>query len=272
MAQPKQRVMVVLSLAVAAVSTAAILVRLVPDMHPVAIAFWRTAIVATLLLPSLLSRQAKRPQGQALAWTVLAGLCLALHFWSWFASLQHTTVMRSTVLVCLTPVWAGLLGWVGGRDRPTIMFWLGIGLALLGVVGMSSTAITPETSTSMLGDGLALLGGMLAAIYLTIGRKIRQTSGIGPYGTMVTGACAIWLLPAAGVTGASLVPTDTHAWLVIIAMALGPQLLGHIGFNYAVKYISAAIVGAVVLLEPVGATSPLFAVPRGVGRGSPGSS
>jgi len=37
-------------------------------------------------------------------------------------------------------------------------------------------------------------------------------------------------------------------------MAIGPQLMGHIGVNYSVKYVSAAIVSAVLLLEPVGAT------------------
>jgi len=186
---------------------------------------------------------------------VLAGLCLALHFWAWFASLQHTTVMRSTVLVCLTPVWAGLIGWATGQDRPRPMFWGGITIALLGVVGMSgATGHGADPSASLFGDGLALLGGMLAAAYLTIGRRVRQGTGIGPYGAMVTGACALWLLPAAAATGAQLIPPHTTAWLVLAAMAFGPQLMGHIGFNYAVRYVSAAVVGAVVLLEPVGAT------------------
>ncbi len=30
--------------------------------------------------------------------------------------------------------------------------------------------------------------------------------------------------------------------------------MGHVGFNYVVRYVPAAVVGAVVLLEPVGAT------------------
>jgi drug/metabolite transporter (DMT)-like permease len=254
-ATPTPRVVAVLGLAVAAVSTAAILVRLVPEMHPVAIAFWRTVVVAVLLLPALVRGSASRPRGRELAWTILAGLCLALHFWAWFASLNHTTVMRSTVLVCLTPVWAGLLGWGTGQDRPKPVFWAGISVALVGVVGMSAAANEVSGSASLLGDGLALLGGMLSAVYLIIGRRVRQGAGIGSYGALVTGACALWLLPAAAITGADLIPPHTRAWIVLGVMALGPQLLGHIGFNYAVRYVSAAIVGAVILLEPVGATA-----------------
>jgi len=248
---PTRRVAMVLGCSVAAVSTAAILVRLVPTMHPIAIAVWRTAIVAALLTPTLLTK-APRPQGRDLIWTALAGLCLALHFWAWFASLQHTTVMRSTVLVCLTPVWAGLLGWAFGRDRPAGRFWIGIGTALVGVVAMNG--LGAPAGATLLGDGLALTGGVLAAIYLTIGREVRQRTGIGPYGAAICGACALWLLLAAGGMQVPLDPPNMTAWMVLLGMALGPQLMGHIGFNYAVRYVPAAVVGAVVLLEPVGAT------------------
>ena len=96
-------------LSIAAISTAAILVRLLPDMHPLAIALWRTGIAALILAPAWTRSGSVTPYGRRLAWTIIDGLCLALHFWAWFASLQLTTVIRSTVLFCLTPVWAGAL-------------------------------------------------------------------------------------------------------------------------------------------------------------------
>ena len=54
---PTRRVATVLGLSVAAVSTAAVLVRLVPTMDPIAIAFWRTAIVAVLIYALLARRR-----------------------------------------------------------------------------------------------------------------------------------------------------------------------------------------------------------------------
>jgi drug/metabolite transporter (DMT)-like permease len=119
-------------------------------------------------------------------------------------------------------------------------------------MGMSATDTAGDSS--LLGDLLALAGGGLAAAYLTIGREVRQRAGIGPYGAAICGACALWLLAAGGLKGVPLVPPSAAAWGVLLAMALGPQLLGHVGFNYAVRYVPAAVVGAVVLLEPVGAT------------------
>ena len=249
------RVALVLSLSIAAISTAAILVRLVPDMHALGIALWRTAIAGVLLSPTLLRRGNVRPEGRHLAWTIAAGLCLALHFWSWFASLQLTTVMRSTVLVCLTPLWAGILSWAVFKAPPSRRFWGGIAVALVGVTVMALGGDALAGRASWTGDLLALLGGILSGTYLTIGRAVRPHVDWGPYGAILCLNCALWLLIFAVLSGASLAIVGPNAIWVLLAMALGPQLLGHIGFAWAVRYVPATIVGAVILLEPVGATA-----------------
>jgi len=240
----------VLALAVTAISTAAVLVRLAPDVSPVAAALWRTAAVGVLLAPTLLRTRLtlERRDGPLI---LLSGLLLALHFWTWFASLAHTTVMRSTVLVCLTPIWAGLLEWGLLRQAPRRQYWIGVSLAMGGVVVMTGTDLG---GASLLGDGLALLGGMLSASYLLVGRVVRPRVPIGPYGSLICLSCAAWLVPAALLTDAPLTGFAPTSWLALAGLALGPQLLGHIGLNYAVRYVSAATVAALLLLEPVGAS------------------
>ena len=240
----------VLALAVTAISTAAVLVRLAPDVSPVAAALWRTAAVGLLLSPTLIGAKLKLKRWDSLL-IILSGLLLALHFWTWFASLSHTTVMRSTVLVCLTPIWAGLLEWGLLKQAPDRRYWGGVVLALLGVVAMSGASLE---GISFLGDGLALLGGVLSASYLLVGRVVRPRVPIGPYGSLICLSCAAWLLPAAFLTGSSLTGFAMTSWFVLAGMALGPQLLGHIGLNYAVRYVPAATVAALLLLEPVGAS------------------
>ena len=249
------RVSLVLLLSIIAISTAAVLVRLVPEMHPIAIAFWRTAIVAGLLGPTWTMSNNVRPNGRQSWWTILAGLCLALHFWTWFSSLQMTSVVRSTVLVCLTPVWAGLLAWIVFSEPPKRRFWAGIAGAMVGVCCMAFGESGGGADSQWQGDALALAGGMLSASYLTIGRAVRPHVDWGPYGALVCGSCAGWLCVFAAMTGAPLGVVGPNAWWVMAAMALGPQFLGHIGFTYVVRFIPAYIVGAVILLEPVGATA-----------------
>ncbi len=250
------RPVLALIVAVAAISTAAILVRLVPDVHPVAAAFWRTAAVCLLLAPSVARLSlpvAAPPARRLLGLTMLAGGLLAAHFSLWFISLHHTTVLRSTLLVCLAPLWTGVFEWVLRGQRPPAAFWVGVTISLGGVawMGTGDDAAAP----SLLGDGLALLGGTLSAAYLVVGRVVRPWVSIGPYGSAVCGAAALWLGLAAAIGDVPVTGFSPRVWLALGAMALGPQLLGHIGLNYAVRYLPAALVAAVTLLEPAGAAA-----------------
>ncbi|MCB9762310.1 MAG: DMT family transporter [Alphaproteobacteria bacterium] len=237
----------VLALAIVAISASAILVRLIPDVHPVTIAFWRTATVAVLLSPFL-----RRVSARDLALVVGAGACLALHFWAWFASIHHTSVMRSTVLVCLTPIWTGVLEGLLLGHRPGRRFWPGIGLAVGGVMVM--IGFTPGQG-SLLGDGLATLGGVLSSLYFLVGRSVRQRVQFAAYGAMVCGAAALWLLPVAMLVEAPLVGLPIASWAVIGGIILGPQLIGHVGLNYSIRYVPASLIAALIVLEPVGATA-----------------
>lgn len=235
-----------------AVSAAALLVRVAGEVHPVVAGLWRTGAVGLLLAPTLV-RDRRGLHPRSLAWTVFAGLLLALHFWTWFESLHRTTVLRSTLLACLTPIWTGAGEWLLGGSRPSRRFWLGIGTALVGVGWMVGGVDEGGDQSRLSGDLLAVLGGIFAAGYLLVGRTVRQSVAIGPYGAVVCLACAAWLFPVARLFDAPLVGFSAVAWWALVGLSLGPQLLGHIGFNYSVRYLPAYVVTAAVLLEPVGA-------------------
>lgn len=239
------RVALVLAVALVGVSAAGTLVRLAPEAHPLAIAFWRTALVAALLAPG-----ASRVRPRDLGAIALAGGMLALHFWSWFVSLGLTSVMRSTVLVCLAPLWVGLLEAVVLRAPPPARYWAGIAVSLAGVAWLAGGF----GGGAWAGDALAVVGGMLSAAYLVVGRVVRARVDITTYGAWVCGFTALTLGCLAAAVGAPLWGFGSATWGVLVALALGPQLLGHVGFNYAVGHVPAAVVAAVILLEPVGAT------------------
>jgi drug/metabolite transporter (DMT)-like permease len=239
--------------AVCAVSSAAILVRFADGAPAIALGFWRTLIVGLLLAPWI-----RRVSKKDLCLSVLAGFFLALHFWAWFESLERTTVLHSTLLVCLGPIWLGLAELGLLRKPPARRFWLGIGLAILGALLMSAQGGDPTASETTIrptleGNLLAFGGGLLASAYLFVGRHVRQRVGIACYSAVYSLSAALFLLPAALLTHQPLTGFSNQAWLVIGAMALGPQLLGHNGFNYCLRYVRASIVSAMIFLEPFGA-------------------
>ncbi len=235
-----------MAVAVVAVSTAAPLVRLAEGVHPASVGFWRTLGVALLLAPTL--RPVSRRDG---LWILLAGTMLALHFWAWFASLAHTTVMRSTLLVTLTPVWTALVEWLGWKETPRRAYWIGLGVAVPGVLLLAGGGSAGQAT--LLGDLLALLGGVFGSLYLLVGRRVRQRVGIATYGGLVSGAAALVLLPIALALDAPIWGYSDSSWLALLGLTVGPQLLGHNGFNYSVRYVKASVASIFILLEPVGA-------------------
>src|SRR5438093_7993781 len=109
--------LLVLIVAVLATTYAGPIVRFA--MAPaLAIAFWRLAMVLPVTGGlAVWERSGERgavPFGAStgtaprspLPLIVLSGLLLAMHFWSWIASLRFTSVASSVVLVSLKPVFA----------------------------------------------------------------------------------------------------------------------------------------------------------------------
>src|SRR5882762_8408686 len=75
---------------------------------------------------------------------MLSGLLLALHFWSWIASLRFTTVASSVVLVSLKPVFAWGLAAAWLREHPTRAEGWGIAVAVVGatLVGIGDARLS----------------------------------------------------------------------------------------------------------------------------------
>ena len=113
----------------------------------------------------------------------------------------------------------------------------------------------------LLGDALALLGALTVAFYYLSARRLRAKLDLWPYVALVYGSCFVVLLLMSAVQGVALSPQPPRELLIFAAIAVGPMLLGHTGFNWALKHVSAPTVSLVLLGEPVGETLIAMAVP-----------
>ncbi len=251
----------VLGLSLLGISFAAPLVRL-SAAHPVAIAAWRLGfslvIVAIALFASGQWRQLRTLSARDIGVASAAGLMLALHFWSWNTSVGLTTVAASVVLVNLQPVFVALLSAWWLTEPPARRQWLGIGLALVGALVVAAEGFTDSAVTAghrpLLGNLLAVIGAVTAAVYYVIGRGLRKTIDLWAYVAVVYGACFVALLGIAVVWRVPLTPQPPRELAIFAGLAIGPMLLGHTGMNYALRYLPAYVVNLTVLGEPVGAT------------------
>jgi drug/metabolite transporter (DMT)-like permease len=221
-------------------------------------------IVAGFLLATGSWRQWRTLDRRGSLVAVGAGAMLALHFWSWNASIGLTTVAASVVLVNLQPAFVGIISAVWLREPPGRRQVGGIVLAMVGafvVAAQDLGAVAVGGRRALLGDALAVVGAITAALYYTSGRRLRQTLDLWPYVGLVYGACLATLLVIALALRVPLAPQPPRELAIFAALALGPMMLGHTGMNWALRYLPAYVVNLTVLGEPVGATLLAAVVP-----------
>lgn len=236
-------------------SAAPILIRYADGAEALAISFWRCATGAVILLP--FARTGLRSltiENKKL--TAAAGVFLALHFATWISSLELTAVAPSVLLVSTTPIFVALVAPRVVKERLTRSGWMGIILAFTGVafIVILDPGVSEFEGSSMIGNALALAGGATAGGYVLAGRLARRDLGILPYAVATYGVAAALLLVVCLASGVSLWGYDAGTWWAILALVVGPQLLGHTVINYVLSDIDATTVSVSFMAEPVIAT------------------
>jgi drug/metabolite transporter (DMT)-like permease len=246
--------LVLLGVAVLAVSTSGPLVR-EADVPTMTIAFWRTFLASCVIVPIVAVRH--RNDLRALDRTerrtaASAGVFLALHFGTWIPSLAFTSIASSVALTCTQPVWAAMMARARG-ERVAAGAWLGIGIALTGVLILTGVDLSISTR-ALFGDALALAGGIFGAAYVTVGADARRTMSTTVYTSICYSVAAIALLVTCLVGRQQLAGYSAHSWWILVAITVGPQMLGHTLVNRVLRTISATVVSVAILFEIVGAT------------------
>jgi drug/metabolite transporter (DMT)-like permease len=254
------RVYGVLALGVLSFTLAPILVRYARDAPGLAVAVWRTVIAAALLVPGVVLRsrdEIRQFTGRDVGLILASGVALGLHFIAWIESLYHTSVASSSVLVTTNPIFVAAMGYLilgerlSGRTVGAIGAAVG-GAALIGWT--DSGAVVEGGDAAWWGNSLALGAAVLVSVYLLIGRVVRQKVSWLAYVGPLYAVAACTAVAAAWLQDVPLFGYAPRVYLLCAALAVGPQLLGHGSFNYALQYVPAAIVGMLALLEPVGAS------------------
>lgn len=239
-----------LAVAVAGISLSAPLAA-ASALPGLAIAFWRTALASAVLLPVAARPARTRPTARDARTCVAAGLVLAGHFGTWLPSLGLTSVAASTALVCTAPVWTVVLARLRGRRVPGVVR-LGVVVAVAGVVTVAGVDL--DTSPrALLGDVLALVGGMCMAGYLELGATARVRLDTTTYTLLCYGTAAATLLLVSLGAGTPLGGWSAAGWGYLVAITVCGQFLGHSSFNRALRVFGASTVAVVTLLEVPGA-------------------
>jgi len=249
---------------VVAVSFAAILIRLA-HAPALVIAAYRLAIASFIVVPwawwQSRGMTAVNLRRRDLFLGALSGVALALHFAFWISSLSYTSVASSVVLVTISPLIVGVVSHFFTDDKMSRDTLLGICVSMIGgiVIGYEGAQLG---SRMIFGDLLALLGSVAVAAYFLLGRNLRGRLPLLSYISIAYFSAAFVLLFLCLAMKQSLSGYSNETYLMLILLALGPQLLGHSYLNWALRYVSATFVTVAVLGEPVGATLLAYLILR----------
>lgn len=270
-AVPPRADLLLMPIAILAVSTSGPLMA-AAAAPALAVAMWRNLLATAVIGPYALVRHRSELAAMSARerrWTVGSGLLLALHFATWTPSLRYTSVASATAIVCSQPIWVALIARASGHDVPRRAWW-GIALSLGSVIVLTGVDFSLEPR-ALIGDLLALVGGMFSAAYTVAGAEVRRTVSttsytLGCYGTSAFALLVFCLVARVQITGFS-----GTTWLQLLALTAGAQLLGHSLINRVLRTTSPTVVSLALLFEVVGAsviaaiylgqTPPLAAVP-----------
>ena len=166
----------------------------------------------------------------------------------------------STVLVTTTPIWVALASPLVLNEKLTRPLQIGIGLAIVGslVITLGDAWMGGSTAdasdNALWGNFLAWIGALTGACYMLIGRRLRAKLSLLSYITVVYGTAGLVLILYAIANGYALFGYTPYIYVLLILMALLPQMMGHTSFNWALRFLPAAYVSVTVLGEPIGAS------------------
>jgi len=245
---------ITLFVGVLAVSFAATFIRL-SDAPPLVIATYRLAIASIILIPiAAIKSRRNLPQlpRQDILLILLSSVFVALHFGLWITSLSYTSIASSVVLVTAHPAFVAVISYFLWGERLNKLTIGGIAVAFIGVVFINYSGLT-FGSQAIVGNLLALIGGFAMGAYLIVGRQLRARIDILSYLTILYTCSAVILLVATVLSGHSLFGYSPTTYLMLILLALVPQLIGHTSINLAVRLIPVTFVSVAILGEPIGA-------------------
>jgi drug/metabolite transporter (DMT)-like permease len=106
----------------------------------------------------------------------------------------------------------------------------------------------------LVGDLLALVGGALAAAYVTAGGEVRRSVGTTTYTAVCYSVTAVVLLVVCLIGRQHLTGYSGATWLKIVALTLAAQLGGHSLINVVLRSTGPLVVSLAILFEVPGAT------------------
>lgn len=175
--------------------------------------------------------------------TAIVGFWFALHLYTGFATLEHTTVLVGAVIGGTSPLWIALIEVTFLRARLRQMVWFGLLVTLSGgiIIALASGSDMSLGDNPSLGIALALGAALAGSVYSILGGRARvRIPALMPYMWLVFTFGGLFMLIVVVLTRAPITGYSAKGYFSLIMLTLVPQLIGHSAYNYALRRLPAS--------------------------------
>ena len=215
-------------------------------------AFYRMAIALTLLLPYvLITKKFTFPKTKILIPAIVCGVLFASDVAVWNIAIQTSSATQASLLTNLSPLWVGIISYVFLKTKPATNFWIGTSVALFGMAMLVGFKFFLELDFDA-AFLLAVLSGVLYAIYLLVSKKVLSQMDVLSFMTISLMASSLYLALICIWMNEPFFGFSDMGWFVLLIQAVVCQLMAWLSISFAIQHmrptrVSLSLLGQAVL-------------------------
>ncbi|WP_420857576.1 DMT family transporter [Marivivens marinus] len=217
-----------------------------------AVRFWIATVIVGL---AMVATTGGRGGWMIAPWRfVILGGVFSIYFVLMFEGLKTAQPVSAAAVFTLTPIMAGVFGWIVLRQVLSLRILLGLGLGLAGALWVIFRGDLAALMRFEVGRGeiVYFYGCVAHALYPSLVRLLNrgETATEQTFGTLVAGAVllTIWAWPDIRATDWAALPTIV--WVTLAYVAVFSSAATFVLLQYAVRHLPSSKVMAYTYLVP----------------------
>lgn len=224
------------------------------DAPGIVTSFYRLGIGAlTLALPFFynITKHKTRLSKRGTSLAFIGGLLFACDMALWTTGIVSSNATLPTIVANLSPLWVGLGAIYIFKEKQKLGFWLGVILAIAGIVLLVSNDIFQSNHIVLKGIFLGLIAGIFYAGYQMITQAGRKSLDTLSYLFISSASSTLFLALMLQLIDLPFMGYSQETWILWLIMGVGLQAGAWFLINFAQGYITASVISPSLLIQPV---------------------
>ncbi|MGZ3712821.1 MAG: DMT family transporter, partial [Bdellovibrionota bacterium] len=181
---------------------------------------------------------------------LLCGFFLYTHFFTWFLSVQKTSVANSMILFSSNPLFTALGAWMFFGEKITVRHFAALALCFIGVYFMMRDSLS-ASHEHFLGDLWGISCAVLFSSYILVSKGLRRKVHNLPFAFSTYSFVTLFFGITMLITGTPFFGYSWANWAGFSGLAFGSTLLGHSLFTYCLQFFNVNLMSISTLAEPM---------------------